>query len=253
MALINTHRSLLAACALPLLAIALQGCSPEADEDAEESPGISQGQELASAVSCAERRETAYTAGSPREIKVITIGGKLVSKTTGHAFLKMQRAADAAGVHLAINSGFRTMSEQRYFYNCYVTGNCNNGNLAARPGYSNHQSGTALDLTTSSWLSANAGRFGFRRTVAGEPWHYEYHGADPGGPCGGGGGASAPDTSDADAECNSQTLGKMVPEKTCVESKFDREWYQCSGGVWMSGGASGSGPVGACLTRHPLP
>ncbi len=252
MALDTTHRSLLAACSLPLLAIALQGCSNDVDEDAEEEPGTSQAQELASAVSCAERAETAYKAGSPRDIRVITIGGKLVSKTTGHAFLKMQRAADAAGVHLAINSGFRTMSEQRYFYNCYVTRSCNSGNIAARPGYSNHQSGTALDLTTSSWLSNNAGRFGFRRTVPSEPWHYEYEGSDPGGPCGGGGAATGPDTSDEDTRCNSQTLGKMVPEKTCVESKFDGEWYQCKGGVWMSGGGSGTGPVGACLTRHPL-
>ena len=49
---------------------------------------------------------------------------------------------------------------------------------------SNHQNGRALDLTTSPWLTDNAARFGFRRTVPSEAWHYEFSGADPGGPCG---------------------------------------------------------------------
>lgn len=155
----------------------------DGEDDGEQEPSVSGSQELISAVSCKGSKQTAYRAGSPFTIEVITIGGKAVSKPTGHAFLKMQKAAHAAGVRLAISSGFRTMSEQQYFYNCYRTGRCNNGNLAARPGYSNHQSGSALDLTTSSWLSSSAARFGFKRTVSGEPWHYEFSGKDPGGPC----------------------------------------------------------------------
>jgi hypothetical protein len=160
----------------------------EHDGEVEQDPGsIEQGsEELISSVSCKERTDTAYTSGSPSKIQVITIGGKPTSKATGHAFLKMQKAAHEAGVYLAINSGFRTMSEQQYFYNCYKTGSCNNGNLAAKPGYSNHQSGIALDLTTSSWLANNASKYGFIRTVPSEAWHYEYSGADPGGPCSGG-------------------------------------------------------------------
>ncbi|MBL8611163.1 MAG: M15 family metallopeptidase [Myxococcales bacterium] len=163
----------------------------EDDGDHEDEPQASTNQELVSAVICKPEKATAYRAGSPFSIEVIHVGGKAVSKPTGHAFLKMQKAAHAAGVRLAIASGFRTMKEQEYFYGCYKSGRCNNGNLAARPGYSNHQSGSALDLTTSSWLAANAGKFGFRRTVSGEPWHYEFSGKDPGGPCTGQGAASA--------------------------------------------------------------
>jgi len=165
------------------------GTDPSVEEDhhdSEEAPGeVSQGsEELISAVSCKERTDTSYIKGKASTIKVITIGGKPVSKATGHAFLKMQKAAHAAGVSLAINSGFRTMAEQQHLYGCYVNGNCNNGNLAAKPGYSNHQSGPALDLTTSSWLAKNAGKYGFIRTVPSEAWHYEYTGgSDPGGPC----------------------------------------------------------------------
>ena len=36
---------------------------------------------------------------------------------------------------------------------------------------------------TSTWLANNAGRFGFKRTVPSENWHYEFTGKDPGGPC----------------------------------------------------------------------
>ena len=147
-------------------------------------------EELISAVDCKERTDTAYTGGNPSQIKVITLGGKPTSKATGHAVVKMQKAAHEAGVYLAITSGFRTMAEQKYLYNCYLTGSCNNGNLAAKPGYSNHQSGIALDLTTSGWLAKNAGKYGFVRTVPSEDWHYEYTGGkDPGGPCSGASGA----------------------------------------------------------------
>jgi hypothetical protein len=79
------------------------------------------------------------------------------------------------------------MEEQEYFYMCGPDGCCccNSCNLAAAPGYSNHQSGRALDLTVSSWLANNAARFGFKRTVPSEAWHYEFFGNDPGGPCDG--------------------------------------------------------------------
>jgi len=154
-----------------------------AQEEAEREPASVVEAPLVSGVDCAVRRETAYRSGRTSTIDVIRVGGKTVTKATGHAFLRMQRAADSAGVYLALNSGFRTYAEQQYLYDCYLSGSCNDGNLAAAPGYSNHQSGVAVDLTTSSWLAANASRFGFVRTVPSEDWHYEFSGADPGGPC----------------------------------------------------------------------
>jgi hypothetical protein len=172
--------------ALPL-ALAI-GCSSAEDDDSaeyEDAPSETGADALTSAVDCHLTKAAAFDHGSPFTIEVINIGGKPASKPTGDAFLKMQKAADAAGVKLTINSGFRTMAEQQHLYSCYQTGNCNNGNLAARPGYSNHQSGRALDLSTSSWLVNNAARFGFKRTVPSEAWHYEFFGNDPGGPCDG--------------------------------------------------------------------
>ncbi|MBA2664773.1 MAG: S-layer homology domain-containing protein [Bradymonadaceae bacterium] len=134
----------------------------------------------AAITSCTKTKMAAYSGGKRlSDITVIKMDGKNVGLNTGSAYEKMRVAAAKSGVHIRINSGFRTMSEQQYFYNCYQTKRCNNGNLAARPGYSNHQSGLALDVNTSNaavfrWLNNNASKYGFRRTVPSEPWHWEY-------------------------------------------------------------------------------
>jgi MYXO-CTERM domain-containing protein len=137
-------------------------------------------------VDCTESQDLGYDAGTPFEITVVQIDGKPVEKDTANAFWVMRQAAAADGVDIHINSGFRTMAEQEYFYMCYQCGCCNNGNLAAQPGYSNHQSGHALDLNTSAagvygWLAANGGAFGFTETVPSEDWHWEWWGGGPGG------------------------------------------------------------------------
>lgn len=50
-----------------------------------------------------------------------TIDGKPVVVSTAEAFNKMKSAAASAGVHLRINSGFRTMKEQEYFVRIYLS------------------------------------------------------------------------------------------------------------------------------------
>jgi hypothetical protein len=109
-----------------------------------------------------------------------------ISIPTACAFNKMWEAAKSAGVSLTISSAFRTYERQQYFWNCYQTKSCNNGNLAARPGRSNHGMGIALDLNATSrgaaqyrWLASNAQRFGFVRTVPTETWHWEYRAGAP--------------------------------------------------------------------------
>ena len=173
---------------ISLCAVSVFGCASPTDGEGDEGDGETEGvgetnDELRSTVSCQERNDVAYRSGSSFPIQVIHIGGKPTTKATGHAFLRMQAAANDAGVRLSITSGFRTQDEQKHLYYCYTSGSCNSGNIAARPGYSNHQSGLALDLSPSAWLAKNASKFGFVRTVAKEAWHYEYHGKDPGGPC----------------------------------------------------------------------
>lgn len=92
--------------------------------------------------------------------------------------------AKSHGCNAAIISGHRTYQKQAYFYNCYISKKCNNGNLAAKPGYSNHEYGIAADLrylpytqTCLNYYHTNAYKYGldFPLLYASYPedWHIE--------------------------------------------------------------------------------
>lgn len=122
------------------------------------------------------RTATGYAHGEKTKLKLVDVGGAEVEVRTAKAYRAMVKAARKAGVALAIRSGYRTHAKQKKLYNKYRRGE---GNLAARPGYSVHESGRALDLVitehkTYAWLEAHASQFGFHRTVPGEPWHWEF-------------------------------------------------------------------------------
>ena len=124
--------------------------------------------------------DTGYRKGAPSPICVTRVDGLAVECGTAMVFLQMRDSAARDGVTLRIVSGFRTMKEQQVLHACHKQGKCP---LAAKPGYSHHQDGLALDLNAKDsgvydWLSRNASTYGFRRTVASEPWHWErYEGA----------------------------------------------------------------------------
>ncbi len=169
-------------CALPV--------DGETDPNLDEDALVGSVASALSNYSCTERGDTGYVSGSPFDIVVVTVQDKPVEVSTANAYIHMATAAEADGVNLRIVSGFRTNAEQQHLYYCYTSCTCNGCNLAAHPGYSNHQSGHALDLNTSSagvlnWLNHNGAHFGFSRTVPSEDWHWEFWGDDPGdGPCG---------------------------------------------------------------------
>ncbi|HEU0035070.1 MAG TPA: M15 family metallopeptidase [Kofleriaceae bacterium] len=123
------------------------------------------------------RVATGYRNGKPVKVKLVEIDWALVELQTARAFLAMRAAAAEDGIDIVIWSGFRTNERQAELYRAYREGY---GNPAAKPGYSNHQLGRALDLMLRGdvypWLVANAPRFGFRATVKGEPWHWEFRG-----------------------------------------------------------------------------
>lgn len=121
-----------------------------------------------------------------RQITLIQIVGanktvKFVSSEVIDFYLALVNAAEADGVLLGLKSGFRTYPEQTHLYDGYRRG-LPRFNLAAKPGFSNHQDGYAYDFTISSyegnplydWLKRNGPRFGFVRAVNKEPWHWEY-------------------------------------------------------------------------------
>ena len=67
-------------------------------------------------------------------------------------------------------------------------------------------------------------------------------------PSGGGGGSDSGSGATTGADCNSATLGRDVPDNTCVQSSYDSLWYQCSNGSWVD---RWSDPD-ACNGTYPL-
>ncbi|MEI5585242.1 M15 family metallopeptidase, partial [Agromyces sp. CCNWLW208] len=106
-------------------------------------------------------------------------------------------ASQEAGLALASNSAYRSFGAQQNIYD-------GDDELTARPGFSEHQTGLAIDVGAESgvcsldvcfadtpegqWLRDNAHRFGFvlrypadKQAVTGyqfEPWHFRYVGTD---------------------------------------------------------------------------
>lgn len=130
--------------------------------------------------------------------------GHKIRSAVYDAFINMWNAANSEGIYLIVNSSYRTYNEQQEVYDAYKDsrGTTYADSIAARPGYSEHQTGLALDIfskdntTTSNfkdspahqWLSANAYKYGFiqrytkdTEDITGfteEAWHYRYVGID---------------------------------------------------------------------------
>lgn len=112
---------------------------------------------------------------------LVSIGdGFRLTPAAAEAFGRLEEAALAAGFTLQVNSAYRSHDEQVAMVEEY--GLVSEGGLAAEPGTSEHGWGIAVDLTLDArelgWFRGNAGRFGFAETIADEPWHWAYVGAD---------------------------------------------------------------------------
>lgn len=125
------------------------------------------------------------------------------------ALEEMFAAADNAGVHLVLGSGYRAESLQKLLYDGYVEqyGREVADYISSRPGYSDHQTGLAVDIADHDaltylteafadtpegvWLKEHAHEFGFvmrypkdREDITGfayEPWHFRYVGTEAAG------------------------------------------------------------------------
>ena len=106
---------------------------------------------------------------------------KYISNDIAQFYLDLVNAAEADGLPLPLKSGFRTYPQQVYLRDGYDR-KLPGFNLAARPGFSNHEDGYAYDFAIGGyegnprydWLKANGPKHGFVRTVNKEPWHWEY-------------------------------------------------------------------------------
>lgn len=140
----------------------------------------------------------------PSDLKHIN-EGKQIRSEAATAFQKMIKAAEQDGQSFKIISAYRSYSDQVDVYNGWVKrdGQVKADTYSARPGYSEHQTGLAVDLGNvngmcdldicfadmplGKWLSVHAYRYGFiirfpsnKIHITGyqyEPWHIRYVGA----------------------------------------------------------------------------
>jgi D-alanyl-D-alanine carboxypeptidase len=137
----------------------------------------------------------------------ITSTEKYVRSDMASALEALVKGATADGVHLNLQSGYRSYNFQVTLYNGYVKqqGQAAADRQSARAGFSEHQTGLAADLGGTSqpacnvaqcfantvegkWLAANAYKYGFiirytadKEATTGyeyEPWHIRYVGTD---------------------------------------------------------------------------
>ncbi|MEG0826679.1 MAG: M15 family metallopeptidase [Bacilli bacterium] len=129
--------------------------------------------------------------------------GHQIRKDVNNEYIRMAKEAKKQGLTLIVNSSFRLYEKQEEIYNSFVRKNGKEeaDKQAARPGFSEHQTGLALDLSTKLkenqtfenteefiWLKDNSYKFGFilrypkgLENITGyqyEPWHYRYVGTE---------------------------------------------------------------------------
>ena len=133
--------------------------------------------------------------------------GRELRKEAAYAAIELAKAMKRVGKgSLVIQSGYRSFSEQTTVHERQVAryGLLAGEALAARPGYSEHQTGLAMDVSARNqgcqirvcfgetkagkWLASNAYRYGFiirypryATPVTGyqyEPWHLRFVGKD---------------------------------------------------------------------------
>ena len=123
-----------------------------------------------------------------------------IQKDTYAEFNNLLTDARTDGVHFSLLSGYRSYRTQKEIYDDYVSkyGKEAADKTVSRPGYSEHQTGYALDLNNADesfgntaegkWLAANCAKYGFiirypkgKESVTGrayQPWHIRYVGPE---------------------------------------------------------------------------
>ena len=108
-------------------------------------------------------------------------GGRLASEAAANWLALRAKGGRELGIWIAPigpRGSYRTYAEQEYFWQLYQSGK---GNLAARPGTSNHGWGHAVDLAAPASMRSVIDRFGkpygWRWGEApSERWHVTYYG-----------------------------------------------------------------------------
>lgn len=136
----------------------------------------------------------------PENLKSVG-NGMVMREDAADAFLEMLKGAEADDIQIVPRTGYRNYDFQRTLYESYKAKDPENvDTYSARPGYSEHHTGLAIDMTVSGsqdlqdfvgtkeaeWVYANCHNYGFivrytedNKEITGfmdEPWHIRYIG-----------------------------------------------------------------------------
>ena len=131
---------------------------------------------------------------------LVDVGGTAIRSIAAQPLMALVASAAAAGVTVVPTSGFRSYQDQADLHDYYVSiaGEAEADNSSARAGFSEHQTGLAMDINSANylvygssedfWLAEHAWEYGFivRYTndnssvtlYVAEPWHLRYVGKD---------------------------------------------------------------------------
>lgn len=137
----------------------------------------------------------------PEDLVVLPSGHQLTAQSA-QAFEALQNAAGSEGMALRITTAYRSIAEQDKLYHSFRARGSYQATeqRVARPGYSEHHTGNALDIYAANeagrfgetaayeWLETNCWRYGFivrypqgQENITGyqfEPWHITYVGTE---------------------------------------------------------------------------
>jgi D-alanyl-D-alanine carboxypeptidase len=148
-----------------------------------------------------------YAASDLVNVPVAHVYAPKLRKEASDAVVKMfADYTDETGLRMQSQSAYRSYASQKSVYAGWVSSLGKKGAdlTSARPGYSEHQTGLAIDISAKpsvcaldqcfadtpqgKWLAANAWKYGFilrypdgQTDVTGyefEPWHYRYIGVE---------------------------------------------------------------------------
>jgi LAS superfamily LD-carboxypeptidase LdcB len=150
---------------------------------------------------------TGYRQGQPLELQLSYVGktarglDAYLAPDAAADFARMAAACkEATGCDLVINEGYRSIEKQRRIYELWEAVSFRWKTLPEdkrgpapkrphKPGHSVHGYGKAVDIDLyddhgrereyTQWIVAHHERFGFKRTIPSEHWHFEHTGESP--------------------------------------------------------------------------
>jgi len=171
------------------------------DKEYYENPNIVSDYNKTMIVNKYNKLSASYIPKNLKRIEKCANGEYYLEKDANEAFEILCEASIKDNMSISVSSAYRSYREQEEIYNYYLeaSGEKYADTIAARPGFSEHQTGLAIDLVSLNstffiyskefaWMKENAHKYGYilryekdKEHITGynaEAWHFRYVGED---------------------------------------------------------------------------